>query len=190
MEASWRPVAHALVGKGRCVAKRSGDCRRDTQIAVKDVAHAKGEEGGSMGSGPCASDNQGQSPPGSQGPSWLGQDIQSQKQSHVDHPIAGRKKNISHEYCTIRKKGLALDKTYLVWRHGRRKGRWGCTVRLSIHSLRWREIGPRLRLLLWRQGLAMGTVEHYPVRTRASLALRISQVRVGSMCRDEGLRLG
>lgn len=61
---------------------------------------------------------------------------------------------------------------------------------MSIHSLRWRKIRARLRLLLWRQGLAMGTVEHHPVRTRASLALCISQVRVGGMCRDKGLRLG
>ena len=61
---------------------------------------------------------------------------------------------------------------------------------MSIHSLRWRKIGARLRLLLRRQGLAMGTIKHHPVRTRASLALRIPQVRVGSVCRDKGLRLG
>lgn len=90
MVESSRPVARALVGKGRCVAKKSGDHRRGMQIAVRDVAHVKGEEG-SMDSGPCASDNQGQNPPGSQGPNWLGQGIQSQKQSHVDRPFAGRK---------------------------------------------------------------------------------------------------
>ena len=90
MVESLHPVAHALVGKGRCVAKKSGDHRRGMQIAVRDVAHVKGEEG-SMDSGPCASDNQGQNPPGSQGPNWLGQGIQSQKQSHVDRPFAGRK---------------------------------------------------------------------------------------------------
>lgn len=83
-------MARASVGKGRCVAKKSGDHRRGMRIAVRDVAHVKGEEG-SMDSGPCASDNQGQNPPGSQEPNWLGQGIQSRKQSHVDHPIAGRK---------------------------------------------------------------------------------------------------
>ena len=91
MVESSRPVARALVGKGRCVAKKSGDHRRGMQIAVRDVAHVKGEEG-SMDSGPCASDNQGQNPPGSQGPNWLGQGIQTQKQSYVDRPIARRKR--------------------------------------------------------------------------------------------------
>lgn len=35
----------------------------------------------------------------------------------------------------------------------------------------------------------MSTIEHDPVR-RTSLALRVSQVRIGGMCGNEGLRLG
>jgi hypothetical protein len=61
---------------------------------------------------------------------------------------------------------------------------------MLVHSLRRRKgsISRRLRLLLRRQRLAVGSIEHH-WRTSAAV-LRVSEMRIGSVCRYESLCLG
>lgn len=144
---------------------------------------------GNRDSEPCAPDIQWRWLRGSQEPSWWDQGIRRQRQSHVEQRVSGEEANrVSIGLLGGWGEGCWGAPTYLIWGDSRRKGWRGWSVRLVIHSLwRW-EIRTR-RLLLWRQGLAMSTVEHHPMR-RTSLMLRISQVRIGSVGRNESLRLG
>lgn len=72
---------------------------------------------------------------------------------------------------------------------GCKGGRRG-SVWMLVHSLRRRKggISRGLRLLLRWQRLAMGTIEHH--RRTSAAVLRVSEMRIGSVCRHKCLCLG
>lgn len=80
--------------------------------------------------------------------------------------------------------------TYLFWRD--RPKRCSATIAwVLVQSWRRGEsrIRRRLGLLLWRQGLPVGTIQHNTLRVGTTRVLGGPQVRVGGMGRNERLRL-